>query len=168
MRTAGGADSRQTVLVQKLHVRALTDLDAHYLTATELSQVIFRRHRRRDPALAAECPAAEDRIALRGSAIRKTAVKVLIDDPRRPQTLHYRDWFALLEHARYAVAGTDPLPCSSPSSAAPRLSCPGHKRYLPTQCKGRRTGTPRTQRPPTTAADTDIDDKQRDRPEHDP
>ena len=34
---------------------------------------------------------------------------MLLAHPRRPQALHYRDWFALLEQAGYAVAGKDPL-----------------------------------------------------------
>ena len=46
---------------------------------------------------------------LQGPAIRIAAVRVLLAHPRRPQALHYRDWFALLEQAGYAVAGKDPL-----------------------------------------------------------
>jgi hypothetical protein len=48
-------------------------------------------------------------MVLRGPAIRQTAVKLLLDDPRHPQALHYRDWFALLDQGGYAVAGKDPL-----------------------------------------------------------
>ena len=46
---------------------------------------------------------------LRGPAIRAAAVKVLLAHPRRPEALHYRHWFVLLEQAGYAVAGKDPL-----------------------------------------------------------
>jgi hypothetical protein len=53
--------------------------------------------------------ARDDRIVLRGPAIRQTAVKLLLDDPQHPQALHYRDWFALMERDGYAVAGKDPL-----------------------------------------------------------
>jgi chaperonin cofactor prefoldin len=46
---------------------------------------------------------------LRGPAIRRAAIGVLLDHPERPQALHYRDWFAELGRAGYAVAGKDPL-----------------------------------------------------------
>jgi chromosome segregation ATPase len=51
----------------------------------------------------------EHRRALRGPAIRQTAVQVLLADPRGPEALHYREWFALVQDAGYAVAGKDPL-----------------------------------------------------------
>ena len=38
-----------------------------------------------------------------------TAVTISLPDPRHPQALHYREWFALLEQNGYAVAGKDPL-----------------------------------------------------------
>jgi prefoldin subunit 5 len=46
---------------------------------------------------------------LRGPAIRVAAVKALLAHPQRPQALHYRRWFDLLEKAGYNVAGKDPL-----------------------------------------------------------
>jgi chaperonin cofactor prefoldin len=46
---------------------------------------------------------------LRGPAIRAAAVKALLTHPQRPQALHYRQWFDLLEKAGYNVAGKDPL-----------------------------------------------------------
>ena len=52
---------------------------------------------------------ADNARALRGPAIRRTAVQLLLADPRRPEALHYREWFGLLETAGYAVAGKDPL-----------------------------------------------------------
>ena len=46
---------------------------------------------------------------LRGPAIRQVAVQVLLADPRRPEALHYREWFALVQQAGYTIAGKDPL-----------------------------------------------------------
>ncbi len=54
-------------------------------------------------------PSAEAREELRGPAIRATAVKVLLAHPQRPEALHYREWFALLNNAGYSIAGKDPL-----------------------------------------------------------
>ena len=50
-----------------------------------------------------------DAIVLRGPEIRTAAVTALIEDPRHPQALHYRDWFELLGRHGYVVAGKDPL-----------------------------------------------------------
>ena len=46
---------------------------------------------------------------LRGPAIRRAAVEVMLRHPERPEALHYRDWFEALRSAGYAVAGKDPL-----------------------------------------------------------
>jgi hypothetical protein len=46
---------------------------------------------------------------LRGPAIRKAAVRVLLDHPERPEAMHYRRWYELLTAAGFAVAGKDPL-----------------------------------------------------------
>jgi hypothetical protein len=46
---------------------------------------------------------------LRGPAIRLAAVRVILEHPKRPDALHYRDWFAALEDAGHVVAGKDPL-----------------------------------------------------------
>jgi prefoldin subunit 5 len=46
---------------------------------------------------------------LRGPDIRREAVRVLLAQPGRPEALHYRDWYALLRRAGFAVAGKDPL-----------------------------------------------------------
>ena len=54
-------------------------------------------------------PEGEVGSALRGPAIRAAAVRVLLAHPRRPEALHYREWFALLVEAGYSVAGKDPL-----------------------------------------------------------
>lgn len=54
-------------------------------------------------------PGTGSDVPLRGPAIRRAAVEVLLAHPDRPGALHYRDWFALLCDAGYAVAGKDPL-----------------------------------------------------------
>jgi hypothetical protein len=46
---------------------------------------------------------------LRGPAIRRAAVRVLLEHPQRPEALHYRDWYDALQAAGYEVAGKDPL-----------------------------------------------------------
>ncbi len=58
-------------------------------------------------------PAAADTAAgatlLRGPAIRRAAVEVMLRHPQRPEALHYRDWYEALRQAGFAVAGKDPL-----------------------------------------------------------
>jgi chaperonin cofactor prefoldin len=56
-----------------------------------------------------DCSAGEAGSDLRGPAIRAAAVRVLLAHPRRPEALHYREWFGLLVEAGYSVAGKDPL-----------------------------------------------------------
>ena len=46
---------------------------------------------------------------LRGPAIRRAAVEVLLAQTDRPEALHYRDWFDLVRAAGFDVAGKDPL-----------------------------------------------------------
>lgn len=46
---------------------------------------------------------------LRGPAIRRAAVEVLLARPEAPQALHYRDWYAAVRAAGHTVAGKDPL-----------------------------------------------------------
>jgi hypothetical protein len=46
---------------------------------------------------------------LRGPEIRREAVRVLLAHPDRPEALHYREWFGLLEAAGFSVAGKDPV-----------------------------------------------------------
>ena len=46
---------------------------------------------------------------LRGPDIRREAVRVLLAHPDRPEALHYREWYVLLQEAGFAVAGKDPL-----------------------------------------------------------
>jgi hypothetical protein len=54
-------------------------------------------------------PADVPQQVLRGPAIRRAAVDVLLARPDRPEALHYREWFALLRRAGFEVAGKDPL-----------------------------------------------------------
>jgi hypothetical protein len=46
---------------------------------------------------------------LRGPAIRRAAVEVLLALPERPQALHYREWYEAVRAAGFNVAGKDPL-----------------------------------------------------------
>jgi hypothetical protein len=61
------------------------------------------------PAEAASRPADATATRLRGPAIRRAAVEVLLAHPDRPQALHYRAWFDALAAAGYEVLGKDPL-----------------------------------------------------------
>jgi hypothetical protein len=54
-------------------------------------------------------PSGSQAGVLRGPAIRKTAVEVLLALPERPQAMHYRDWYKAVRGAGYTVAGKDPL-----------------------------------------------------------
>lgn len=98
---------------QTLHAQ-IEELDAQLAELAERDLLIERlsgvnAHSEAHATPSAQPPADEDRMVLRGPAIRQTAVKLLLDDPRHPQALHYRDWFALLDQGGYAVAGKDPL-----------------------------------------------------------
>lgn len=62
-----------------------------------------------NPVVARDSPGDGARPVLRGPAIRAAAVQVLLAHPRRPEALHYRQWFELLAEAGYAVVGKDPL-----------------------------------------------------------
>ena len=46
-----------------------------------------------------------EEMVLRGPAIRQAAVRILLGDPRKPDALHYKEWFGLLIEAGYSVAG---------------------------------------------------------------
>lgn len=57
----------------------------------------------------ASAPAAAPGEILRGPAIRRVALRVLLDQPERPEAMHYRHWYELVTQAGYSVAGKDPL-----------------------------------------------------------
>jgi chaperonin cofactor prefoldin len=46
---------------------------------------------------------------LRGPAIRREALRVLLAHPDHPEALHYREWFSLMHDDGFRVAGKDPL-----------------------------------------------------------
>lgn len=60
---------------------------------------------KREPTPAAEPPNGY----LRGARIRTVAVHLLSASDRADHPIHYSDWFALLEHAGFGVAGKDPV-----------------------------------------------------------
>lgn len=82
----------------------LTELREHLQLLDRLADTAPRSER---PAERAEPPNTDARV-LRGPEIRQIAVKLLLADRRRPQALHYREWYALMEAEGYVVAGKDP------------------------------------------------------------
>jgi len=46
---------------------------------------------------------------LRGTPIRETAVRLLLERRDGVEVIHYRDWFELVIGVGYAIAGKDPL-----------------------------------------------------------
>ena len=53
-------------------------------------------------------PTSRSTQSLRGPAIRRVAVELLVEN-ERIEALHYREWFALVEAAGFRIAGKDPL-----------------------------------------------------------
>jgi chaperonin cofactor prefoldin len=111
---------RDALLERRRHVQAeLDEIEASVAALDERLMLIGRlagedapRDASRDePPIEAEhaAPAAEPTSILQGPAIRAAAVRVLLAHPRRPEALHYREWFNLLTEAGYSVAGKDPL-----------------------------------------------------------
>lgn len=107
------AKRREALLSRRrlLHAQ-IDDLDAEL---AELAERIELIERLAGPAAAPggarrdERVAPTDKIVLRGPAIRQTAARVLLADPRNLRVIHYREWFALLEENGYTVAGKDPV-----------------------------------------------------------
>jgi chaperonin cofactor prefoldin len=62
-----------------------------------------------EEGLARRTSAEDEALVLRGPAIRREAVRVLLSEPDRPEAMHYRAWFSLLEADGFHVAGKDPL-----------------------------------------------------------
>ena len=81
---------------------------------------------------------------LRGPAIRRAAVGMLLTHPDRPGALHYRDWYQLLDKGGTPSPAKTRSPSSSPSSAG-RQSCAGApKRGFMTARPDSRIPTPPT------------------------
>ena len=105
---------RDALIARRRELRAqLEELDAE---VAELAERVVLINRLAGPvndtttATVDDQPAPQtDKIVLRGPAIRTTAVKVLLADPRALRAMHYRDWFALLDQNGYTVAGKDPV-----------------------------------------------------------
>lgn len=87
---------------------SVAELDERLMLIGRLAGEETPRHRPRVDA-EDDAPDGEPRSVLRGPAIRAAAVRVLVAHPRRPEALHYREWFNLLTEAGYSVAGKDPL-----------------------------------------------------------
>ena len=107
---------RDGLLEQRRRVQAeLDEIEASVAELDERLMLIGRlsgENQPRQPSpidTGQDSPDAEPASVLRGPAIRAAAVRVLIAHPRRPEALHYRQWFKLLTEAGYSVAGKDPL-----------------------------------------------------------
>lgn len=108
------AKQREALLAQRRTLsNRIDDLDAELAELAERAALIDRLARSSDgdepPSEDGKGSATSDRIALRGPAIRQTAVAVILSDAIQPRVLHYRDWFKLLERNGYAVKGKDPI-----------------------------------------------------------
>lgn len=102
---------REDLLQRRDRLREqITKLDAELAELDERDELLSRIGGDAPaPRSAAPTRQADSARPLRGPAIRRAAVRVLLQDPRRPEALHYREWFRLLQQAGYAVAGKDPL-----------------------------------------------------------
>jgi chromosome segregation ATPase len=104
-------EEEQLLAQRELLQQQLGELDADLAELRERLQLLDRltdtAPQSEQPAAPAE-PAATNARVLRGPEIRQIAVKLLLADRRRPQALHYREWYALMEAEGYVVAGKDP------------------------------------------------------------
>jgi prefoldin subunit 5 len=82
----------------------LAEIDA---LCARLDELAGGGERPAPPASAPPPEPAPGRRLLRGPAIRRTAVELLVESGH--DALHYRDWFDLVTQAGYDVAGKDPL-----------------------------------------------------------
>jgi hypothetical protein len=93
----------------------LARIDASLRDLDERAQLLDRLAGPQATARGDEQPTAVDPTSgraapkLRGPAIRRAAVEALLALPKRPEALHYRDWYAALRDAGFEVAGKDPL-----------------------------------------------------------
>jgi hypothetical protein len=97
----------RSVLLDRLDARPAAAAPAPEVPATEPSGEEPRAERALGASEAATV--AGTRALLRGPAIRRAAVGVLLEHPARPEALHYRAWFQLVRDAGYTIAGKDPL-----------------------------------------------------------
>ena len=113
----GDLERRREGLLQRRR-RAQAEIDEIEASMAEVDERMMLIDRlagenppREQPPIEAEDDAHDGGPAaiLRGPAIRAAAVRVLLAHPRRPEALHYREWFGLLADAGYSVAGKDPL-----------------------------------------------------------
>lgn len=90
---------------------SVAELDERLALISRLAGEDSQRDRSRGAAAIVEEGSSDEgsQTVLRGPAIRAAAVRVLLAHSRRPEALHYREWFELLAGAGYAVAGKDPL-----------------------------------------------------------
>jgi len=113
----GDLERRRDGLLEQ-HRRVQAELDEIEASVAELDERLMLigrlagENKPRQPSpidTEQDSPDAEPTSILRGPAIRAAAVRVLLAHPRRPEAVHYRQWFNLLTEAGYAVAGKDPL-----------------------------------------------------------
>jgi chaperonin cofactor prefoldin len=78
-------------------------------TGPQTAPTALTRDTEADDAQERPAAAASAGRLLRGPAIRRAAVRVLLDQPGRPEALHYRRWYERLVAAGYTVVGKDPL-----------------------------------------------------------
>lgn len=107
---------RDALLKRRRRIRSqLDELDGAIAELDERLAMISRlgaedpTPQRQSPEPESEPSPKREGAVLRGPAIRAAAVKALRAHPQRPEALHYRRWFDLLNEAGYDVAGRDPL-----------------------------------------------------------
>jgi len=111
-RRDGLLEQRRALQAQLDDIEAtVAELDQRLVLIGRLAGDASPRADARVEAAAAQSdgPSEDMPLLLRGPAIRAAAVRVLLAHPQRPEAIHYREWFALLREAGYAVAGKDPL-----------------------------------------------------------
>ena len=85
----------------------MAEIDALTARLDELATTPGGERRAPEPDTPPAAPRQHGSQALRGPAIRTTAVALLVASGR--DALHYREWFDLLTQAGHEVAGKDPL-----------------------------------------------------------
>jgi chaperonin cofactor prefoldin len=111
-RRDGLLERRRRVRAELDEIEAsVAELDERLMLIGRLAGEDLPREEPRDGAAPAEREPDSAAVGsiLQGPAIRAAAVRVLLAHPRRPEALHYREWFGLVADAGYSVAGKDPL-----------------------------------------------------------